>query len=195
MCIAMNAVRLLTSIILLSNSIPVFAAAKDADARPARIKFHTERGVQRSPFELRLSTDAADAQIFFTTNGVLPSPQTGQQWTNAVTIAITTLLRAAGYRGGKRVTEVETHTFLFLADVRKQTGGGGARNSDKLLSGDDLAWGDYRRDAHPYKTGPYELYTRDNHWRPEIQRLLTGYFPKRPGVFLNQLHDAGLYPQ
>ena len=123
-CIVMNAVRLLISVLLLSNSIPVFAAAKDADARPARIKFSTGRGVQSSPFDLRLSTDAAGAQIFFTTNGLLPLPQTGRQWTNAVPIATTTILRAAGYLDGKLVTEVDTHTFLFLADVLNQTGGG-----------------------------------------------------------------------
>lgn len=45
-------------------------------------------------------------------------------------------------------------------------------------------WGDYRRDVHPYKEGPYELYTRDTHWRPETQRLLQEYFPS----------DRDLYP-
>jgi hypothetical protein len=54
-------------------------------------------------------------------------------------------------------------------------------------------WGDYRRDAHRYKTGPYELYARDTHWRPEIRRLMEEYFPKRPEVFMRQLEEAGLY--
>lgn len=54
-------------------------------------------------------------------------------------------------------------------------------------------WGDYRRDAHPYKTGPYELYTRDDHWRPEIRRLLEEYFPKRTAEFIRQLDAAGLW--
>jgi hypothetical protein len=56
-------------------------------------------------------------------------------------------------------------------------------------------WGDYRRDVHPYKTGPYELYTRNDHWRPEIARLLTHYFPQRTAACLQQFREAGLYPK
>ena len=66
---------------------------------------------------------------------------------------------------------------------------------DKAIVAESARWGDYRRDAHPYKTGPYELYTRDDHWRPEIQRLLKDYFPKRTAAFLKQLREAGLLPK
>ena len=52
----------------------------------------------------------------------------------------------------------------------------------------------YRRDSHKYKVGPYELYTRDDHWRPETQRLRNEFFPQRTAVFLNQLREAGLFP-
>ena len=53
-------------------------------------------------------------------------------------------------------------------------------------------WGDYRRDVHQYKEGPYELYTRNAHWRPEVERLLHDYFPRRTAVFVTQL-QPGLY--
>ena len=36
-------------------------------------------------------------------------------------------------------------------------------------------WGDHRLVVNPYKTGPYERYTVEAHWRPEIQRLLQEY--------------------
>ncbi|MEW6157565.1 MAG: lamin tail domain-containing protein [Verrucomicrobiota bacterium] len=55
-------------------------------------------------------------------------------------------------------------------------------------------WGDYRRDVHPYQNGPYYLYTRDDHWMAERNRLLTRYFPNRTATVLNQLKSAGLYP-
>jgi hypothetical protein len=55
-------------------------------------------------------------------------------------------------------------------------------------------WGAYRRDVHPYQSGPYELYTRDDHWRSEIDRVANTYFPQRHGIFLQQLRNAGLYP-
>src|SRR5205085_1996267 len=48
---------------------------------------------------------------------------------------------------------------------------------DSALIAESARWGGYRRDVHPYKTGPYELYTRNEHWRPEIHRLLEEYFP------------------
>lgn len=54
-------------------------------------------------------------------------------------------------------------------------------------------WGDYRRDVHQYKEGPYELYTRDGHWRPEVERLLKVYFPARTGAVIRQLRAVGLY--
>ena len=70
-----------------------------------------------------------------------------------------------------------------------------ATNIEDAVLAESARWGDYRRDVHPYKTGPYELYTRNEHWRPEIDRLLTQYFPKRTAVALQQFRDAGLYPK
>jgi hypothetical protein len=53
-------------------------------------------------------------------------------------------------------------------------------------------WGAYRHDAHQYKTGPYEIYTREKHWLPEINRVLTEFFPKRNAVLLGEFEKAGL---
>jgi hypothetical protein len=64
---------------------------------------------------------------------------------------------------------------------------------DLAVIAESARWGDYRRDVHSYKTGPYELYTRDKHWRPEIDHLLSDYFPRRTAVFLQQLKSVGLY--
>jgi len=97
---------------------------------------------------------------------------------------------------------------LFAARVRKHCFGDGALTSkasgerfrfwanqlDLAIIAESARWGDYRRDVHPYKTGPYELYTRNEHWRPEIDRLLNDYFPKRTDVAVEQFRSAGLYP-
>jgi hypothetical protein len=96
---------------------------------------------------------------------------------------------------------------VFAEQARKHLAEGGALSSTKaanryrqLAKGIESAgvaesarWGDYRRDVHPYKVGPYELYTRDTHWRPEINRLLTEYFPQRTAIVINQFREAGLY--
>jgi len=55
-------------------------------------------------------------------------------------------------------------------------------------------WGDYRRDVHSYSSGPYYLYTRDEFWIPEKNRLLNEYFPARTDIALDQFRNLGLYP-
>jgi len=70
-----------------------------------------------------------------------------------------------------------------------------AKEIDSAVVAESARWGDYRRDVHPYKTGPYELYTRNDHWRPEIDRLLKDYFPKRTEIVLKQFREIGLYPK
>jgi len=67
-----------------------------------------------------------------------------------------------------------------------------AERLDDAIVAESARWGDYRRDAHPYKVGPYLLYTRDDHWRPEIQRLLKDYFPRRTAAVLEQFRAARL---
>ena len=70
-----------------------------------------------------------------------------------------------------------------------------AKQIDSAVVAESARWGDYRRDVHQYKTGPYELYTRNDHWRPEIDRLLKEYFPKRTEILLKQFREMGLYPE
>ena len=55
-------------------------------------------------------------------------------------------------------------------------------------------WGDYRRDAHSWQSGPYHLYTKNVHWLTEQTRLSASYFPQRTGVVVQQYRSAGLYP-
>lgn len=54
-------------------------------------------------------------------------------------------------------------------------------------------WGDYRRDVHPYNSGPFELYTKD-HWLEQKQFIINTYFPNRTNAFLSELQTAGFYP-
>jgi hypothetical protein len=64
----------------------------------------------------------------------------------------------------------------------------------KPLTAEAARWGTYRRDVHQYKTGPYERYTVEGHWQPEVQRILARYFPERRGSLLNQFRERGLFP-
>lgn len=67
-----------------------------------------------------------------------------------------------------------------------------AEKLDLAIIAESARWGDYRRDMHSYKIGPYELYTRNQHWRPEVERLLHRYFPERTSIVLKLFAEQGL---
>jgi hypothetical protein len=65
---------------------------------------------------------------------------------------------------------------------------------DQAIIAESARWGDYCRDVYSSDAGPYYLYTRDDHWIPEITWLGSTWFPQRTGIVLNQLKAIGLYP-
>ena len=64
----------------------------------------------------------------------------------------------------------------------------------KALPAESARWGSYRRDVHPFKTGPYECCTMNEHWQPEVDRIVSQFFPARRDVLLKQLQERGLFP-
>ena len=54
-------------------------------------------------------------------------------------------------------------------------------------------WGDYRRDVHSYRSGPYELYDPEMHWEVEVDRIIDNYFPRRIEAFQAQLERLELW--
>jgi hypothetical protein len=57
---------------------------------------------------------------------------------------------------------------------------------DKAVIAESARWGDAKR-----KTGPL---TRDDHWLPEINRIVNQYLPMRTAVVIAQLRARGLFP-
>jgi hypothetical protein len=68
-----------------------------------------------------------------------------------------------------------------------------AKSVGNAIAAEASRWGAYRREVHPFKTGPYELYTRETHWQPEVDRLLKHYFPQRREILLDQFRERGLF--
>lgn len=60
------------------------------------------------------------------------------------------------------------------------------------IAAEAARWGAYRREVAPFRTGPYEIHTRETHWRPEVDRLLKDYFPVRTAEVTRQWREAGL---
>ncbi len=85
-------------------------------------RFSQDGGWVQEPFELRLETKTPKAEIWFTTDGSWPTPETGRLYQRPLQIERTTTLRAAAYRPHYKPTNVDTQTYLFADDVLQQDG-------------------------------------------------------------------------
>ena len=88
--------------------------------------FDIDRGFFTTPFSLTISTATPDAQIRYTTNGSEPTASNGTIYTSPISINSTTTIRAAAFKAGFFATNVDTHTYFFLDDVRTQYANGAA---------------------------------------------------------------------
>jgi len=56
-------------------------------------------------------------------------------------------------------------------------------------------WGDYRKEIHQYRSGPYYLYTKNEFWIPENNFVINDYLPDRTAYALNNIfRPSGMYP-
>ncbi|MEW5850135.1 MAG: CotH kinase family protein [Myxococcota bacterium] len=69
---------------------------------------------------------------------------------------------------------------------------------EESVVAESARWGDYVRDVYRWPGAgdqtPYDLYTRDVHWKSERERLVRDYFPHRAETLMQQYRDAGLFP-
>ena len=84
------------------------------------VHFTVSRGFFNQPFNLLLTTPTPGATIRYTTDGSLPTATSGLIYSNGLTIHTTTTLRAAAFAANLLPTLVQTHTYIFLADVMNQ---------------------------------------------------------------------------
>lgn len=86
--------------------------------------FDIDRGFFTTPFNLTISSATPDAQVRYTTDGSEPTASTGAIYSGPITISSTTTIRAAAFKAGFFETNVDTHTYFFLEDVRTQYANG-----------------------------------------------------------------------
>ncbi|MFH1719707.1 MAG: lamin tail domain-containing protein, partial [Planctomycetota bacterium] len=94
-------------------------------------KFSRKRGFYRAAFSVTLATETEDAVIYYTLDGSEPYQwggrfMTGSVYQGPISIGRTTCLRAKAIRAGWKPSETETHTYIFLADVIRQSVSGAA---------------------------------------------------------------------
>jgi len=90
----------------------------------ADTKFSVDRGFYSGPFDMQITTATPGATIRFTTDGSAPGPSSGTVYSGPIHVSTTTTLRAAAFRAGLGPTNVDAQTYIFPADVVRQTGAG-----------------------------------------------------------------------
>lgn len=83
-------------------------------------EFSVERGFYDAPFTVAITSSTVGASIYWTTNGSQPTPANGTLYTDPVSVAGTTLLRAAAFLADHVPSVPVTHTYLFLSQVLQQ---------------------------------------------------------------------------
>ena len=82
--------------------------------------FDQDRGFYTNAFNVTISTATSNAVIRYTLDGSAPTENSGTVYTNPIPINTTATLRAAAFKAGFKPTNVDTHTYIFLADVMQQ---------------------------------------------------------------------------
>jgi hypothetical protein len=87
-------------------------------------KFSVDRGFYNTPFSLSITSGTPSATIRYTTNGSTPSLTNGLTYSTPITITNTTVIRAAAFKTGFFPSDVDTHTYIFVNDVIRQSSNG-----------------------------------------------------------------------
>jgi hypothetical protein len=82
--------------------------------------FSADRGFFEAPFSLSITSATSNAVIYYTFNGDEPGPGKGFVYTSPILITNTTVLRARAFRENWKATDIDTHTYIFVADVVQQ---------------------------------------------------------------------------
>lgn len=85
--------------------------------RVADTSFSTKRGIQSAPFNLTITTVTPGAQIRYTLDGSRPTAATGLVYSTPIPVNTTTVVRAAAFLAEWQPTNVDTHTYIFPAQV------------------------------------------------------------------------------
>lgn len=83
--------------------------------------FSHNHGFYDEPFGVTLTSELQNADIYYTTNGNTPTPETGMLYTSPVQITTTTVLRAIASKSGGLTSRIATQSYIFVDDVLYQS--------------------------------------------------------------------------
>ncbi len=100
---------------------PGHANATTYNGTVAETKLNPDRGFYESPIAVTIETATPGAVIRYTTDGSAPSLVHGQTYSMPLRIDRTTVLRASAFLPGARPANIDTHTYVFVDDVVRQS--------------------------------------------------------------------------
>ncbi|MEZ6119877.1 MAG: lamin tail domain-containing protein [Pirellulaceae bacterium] len=104
------------------------------------VQFSHRNGFYDGSFQLQLESSTPDSHIRFTTDGSVPSLTNGQDYSTAITIERTTVVRAAAFRSGFVTIQPDTRSYLFANDVLDQS------NASAQDADFPAVWGNFAAD-------------------------------------------------
>ena len=105
------------------------------------VMFSENRGYKNEPFELKLSTETDDSEIFYTLDGSIPNA-TSIPYTKPIIISKITCLRAIALKNGYIDSPVSTRTWLFSNEIlNKTTATPAGWPNSKSINGHRLSYG------------------------------------------------------
>jgi hypothetical protein len=185
----------IVAIVALAVIIAGLVFVKVAVLEPAPVpkpSFSTRHGFHSEPFALKLTVED-DIPIRYTTDGSTPTAQKGVTYSSPIAIKGTTPVRAVAI-DGSRVSEVVTHTYIFLDQVRRQDNS--PPGFPKFFAADD-GYGPYPAD---YEMDPEIV--DDPRYSDQINEALTSIptvsittdvahlFDPAKGIFYNSMEEG-----
>ena len=83
--------------------------------------FSIDRGFFTNAFSLSITSGTPDALVYVSFNSDEPGPGKGFLYTNAFTITNTTVVRTRAFKANWKPSDVDTASYIFIADVINQS--------------------------------------------------------------------------
>ncbi|MDC0201122.1 lamin tail domain-containing protein [Verrucomicrobia bacterium] len=101
---------------------PGFANSElSSQGKVADTKFSPDRGFYDEPFNLEITTKTEGATIRYTTDGSEPTSTKGKVYSSPISVTKSSIIRSAAFKKGYDSTNIDTHSYLFVNDIIRQS--------------------------------------------------------------------------
>ena len=107
--------------VFMPTTTPGLPNAAGYEGIVAAPQFNVEHGFYNAPFQLTIANSTPLATVYYTTNGLAPTPENGLLYTGPINVAATSTIRAQAFRDGYLDSTTTTNTYLFVNDIVRQS--------------------------------------------------------------------------